>query len=226
MASLPRALSTGPVGRQPLPREVINHHQRERVLMAATEIFAKRGYQATTVDHIVAGAGIGVGSFYSHFEGKENCFLCAYEEIVTGARERIAAEMPTDRPWPEQVSAALGVLLALIAARPFQARVALVEVQTAGPTATARHEATVEEAVQWMRLGRRLSTSGEELPDTLEAATVGGVLWFLQQRVVQGQFDGLEQHLQELAGVLLEPYLGEAETRRFITSPAATSSFG
>jgi len=85
-----------PVGRTKLPREVMKSHRRERVLDAATEVFAKRGYPATTVDRIVAAGKVGVGSFYAHFDGKEDCFLAVYDRIVADARERISAAIPPD----------------------------------------------------------------------------------------------------------------------------------
>jgi AcrR family transcriptional regulator len=126
-----------PVGRDRPPREVLTEHQRERVLTAAVEVFAKRGYQGTTVDHIVSAAKIGVGSFYSLFSGKEDCFLAAYDRIVAAGRDRIAAALPRDGSWAIRLATGLRALLETIEERPFAARIALVEVQTAGAAAIA-----------------------------------------------------------------------------------------
>ena len=40
--------------------------------VALTEVFAKRDYQAATVDHLIAAAKISMGSFYDFFGGKED----------------------------------------------------------------------------------------------------------------------------------------------------------
>lgn len=231
MAPLPEHLQPMPVGRHPLSREVMAAHQRGRVLDAATEVFAKRGYQGTTVDHIVAAAQIGVGSFYALFEGKEDCFLQAYDRIVAEARERIAAAIPPEAPWPEQLCAALRTLLEAIAAEPLRARVALVEIQTAGPSGLARYEATLDGVAAQLRRGRAFSSAPDALPGTLETATIGGLTWLLQQRAAKGEAGAVQVLLSELLTIALEPYLGEDETARVVAAqqgaepgaPAATT---
>jgi AcrR family transcriptional regulator len=212
MASLPEHLMATPVGRDQLPREVLAEHQRDRVLTAATEIFAKRGFQGTTVDHVVSAARIGVGSFYSLFEGKEDCFLAAYDRIIAAGREQIVASLPDGAPWPQQLAAALRTLLELIEAEPFAARIALVEVQTAGSTALAHHERNLDEVAALLCVGREHSPVAAELPTTLEFATVGGLTWFLQQRIAVGETAAASRLLPEVLEIVVEPYLGEAAT--------------
>jgi AcrR family transcriptional regulator len=212
MASLPEHLMPTSVGREQLPREVIAEHQRARVLAAATEVFAKRGYQATTVDHIVSAASIGVGSFYSLFDGKQACFLAAYDQVIAAGRQRVAEATPPQADWPEQLGICMRVLLELIEEDPFAARIALVEVQTAGSEALARHQRNLDEAAEQLRHGREHSDVAGELPKALEFATVGGLTWFLQQRVAAGETADATALLPELLEIVAEPYLGERAT--------------
>jgi AcrR family transcriptional regulator len=79
VAPLPDHLAAAPVGKDQLSRAVIAEHQRRRLLAAAAEVFADRGYTATTVEDLVAAAEIGVGSFYSLCSGKEECLLALYD---------------------------------------------------------------------------------------------------------------------------------------------------
>ena len=210
-----------PVGRDPLPREVLAGHQRERVLAAAVEVFAKRGYQGTTVDHIVSSARIGVGSFYSQFDGKEACFLAVYDQIVAEARERIKASQPAGASWSHATCLALAALLEAIAAAPLRARVVLVEAQSAGPAARARLDVCLDEFAVALRAGRECAPSGAKLPGTLEEAIVGGVVWLLQQRLLGGEQGQITALYPELVGIVLEPYLGEAEARRQVEATRA-----
>lgn len=198
-------------------------HQRDRILTSAAEVIAKRGYNATTVDHLVSAAGIGVGTFYELFDNKEDCFLQAYERIVSQGREEVAAAVHPDRPWPERACAALRTLLEAIAARPLDARIALVEVQTAGPAAYGLHEATLAGVLPLLRAGRESSPVATELPPTLETAIAAGVLWFLQQRLMLGETKEIATYLPELAGIVVEPYLGESEADRFIAAVQSAS---
>lgn len=212
MATLPEHLMPAPVGRDRLPREVLAEHQRRRVLDGAVEVFAKRGYQGTTVDHIVSAAKIGVGSFYSLFDGKEDCFLAAYDRIVAEGRERIAVELPRDGSWAARMVAGLRALLEMVEEQPFAARIALVEVQTAGATALSRHERNLDQAADLLREGRAHSPVPDELPATLEFATVGGLTWFLQQRIGAGETGEASKLLPEVLEIVVEPYLGAVAT--------------
>ena len=221
MVSLPKPLSKVPVGRDRLPRDVMEAHQRDRVLDAAIGVFAKRGYQGTTIDHIAAGAKIGVGSFYALFEGKEDCFLQVYDRTVDDAREKIAASVQPDATWSDQVVAFLRTSLALVAANPLAARIALVEIQTAGPAALARYEGTFNRFLALLSHGRQSSPYAASLPATLEAAIVGGVLWLLHQRVVMGETSGIEGLLPDLLTIVIGPYLGEADTDRLAAAQGA-----
>jgi AcrR family transcriptional regulator len=220
MVSLPEHLAKGPVGKKQVSREVVEAEHRNRVLDAATEVFAKRGYPATTVDHIVSSARIGVGRFYSLFEGKEDCFLQAYERNLANGRARVAERLPAGAAWPERACATLQIVLDLVAAEPLAARLVLAEAQTAGDAALARYEETIDLLVPELRAGREFSPMAAELPQSLEVAILGGLLWFLQQRVVQGELDGLEDRLPEVADIVLAPYLGPEETRRLLKSVA------
>jgi TetR/AcrR family transcriptional regulator len=221
IVSLPDYLMPAPVGRERLSRDVLEEHHRKRVLDAAVEVFAKRGYTGTTVDHIVGAAQIGVGSFYKLFDGKEECFLQAYDHIVEEARERIAAAIPEEAPYAERVCAALRSLLELIGEEPLRARVVLVEAQTAGPKALARYEQTMDGAVPYLRRLRDVSEVADELPPTLEEATVGGIAWLLHQRLVMGEVDGIESLFPELVDVAIAQYLGEEQAERLVAAVQA-----
>lgn len=223
MVSLPEHLSAKPAGRTRLPREVMLQHQRDHVLEVASEVIAKRGYNVTTIDHIVSAAGIGVGTFYDFFANKEDCFLQAYERIVARGTADVTAAIPSDRPWPEQACAGLRALLGAIASSPLDARLALVEIQAAGPGAFAHHEATMARVASFLRSGREASPLTAELPDTLETAIAGGVLWLLQQRLMLGETDEVRSYLPDLVRIVVEPYLGEREADRLVAEVGLVS---
>jgi AcrR family transcriptional regulator len=61
-----------------------------RVLEAAKEAFAKRGYGDVNVDDICRSARIAKGSFYRHYRSKEDLFLAAAESVAADTVERFA----------------------------------------------------------------------------------------------------------------------------------------
>ncbi|MBM2619794.1 TetR/AcrR family transcriptional regulator [Actinoplanes sp. LDG1-06] len=71
---------------------------RARLVEAAREVFAARGFEAT-LDDVARHAGLGTGTAYRHFPNKQA--LAA--EVLTGATEQIAidarAALEIDDPW-------------------------------------------------------------------------------------------------------------------------------
>jgi AcrR family transcriptional regulator len=55
---------------------------RERLLIAAVRLFARKGYAATSVREIVEGAGVTKPALYYYFGNKEGVFLAMMEEAV------------------------------------------------------------------------------------------------------------------------------------------------
>ena len=61
------------------------HQSRTRILDAALSLIRSKGYTATTVDDICRVARLSKGSFFHHFESKEDLALAAAEHFATMA---------------------------------------------------------------------------------------------------------------------------------------------
>jgi AcrR family transcriptional regulator len=224
VASLPDHLKPLPVGRHKLPREVMNEHQRSRVLDAAIAIFAEKGYPATTVDDLVAAAQIGVGSFYALFEGKEQCLLAAYERVLEDGRRTVMEAVGQASTWADRICLGLQALLSALAADPARGRIGLVEIQTGGSNALARYEETLLEVAAVLASGREQLASDRQPPESLEQTTVSGIAWLLHRRLVLGEGESIPALFGELGELILEPYLGEDGARSVIAEHALTAS--
>jgi AcrR family transcriptional regulator len=214
MAGAPDEVPVVPLGRHGLAADVVAAQQRERLFAATVDLVAKRGYRNTSVDHIVKSARVGYVAFYDLFEGKEECFLAAFDRIVDEATRSLAEAAAHEDEWPRQVAAALSRLLDLVVADPKRARVALVEVQAAGPAAYAHYEAAVEQAVPKLQEGRELGEEAAHLSEMLEEAILGGIVWIIQQRLVKGELGEAEALLRESIQIALSPFVGDAEAKR------------
>ncbi|MGH9919102.1 MAG: TetR/AcrR family transcriptional regulator, partial [Nitrososphaerales archaeon] len=53
--------------------------QRERVLLAARDTFASRGFAGAGIEEIVARGRVSRTTFYAFFENKEACLLALFE---------------------------------------------------------------------------------------------------------------------------------------------------
>src|SRR3954451_15732699 len=123
MTRLPRSLAKAPENVARLSRQELSEQQRQRIIGSLTEVFAKRGYQAATVNNLTAAAKISMGSFYDHFESKEDCLLQIQDQVGREARRRIATAVPTDGDWVEATYKGIWALLSYAAEDPMAARV-------------------------------------------------------------------------------------------------------
>ncbi len=203
-----------PIGRHGLPPDVVAQHQRERLFEATVDLVAKRGYRDTSVDQIVKAARVGYVAFYDLYEGKEDCFLAAFDRIVEESAAAVTMAVADADGWAEEMAAGLACLLDLIVADPRRARVALVEVQAAGPRAYNHYEAAVDRAAPKLREGREFSKEAAALSGALEEAILGGILWIAHQRLVKGELGDPDSLLGEAIQIALSPYLSDEEIQR------------
>jgi AcrR family transcriptional regulator len=57
---------------------------RQRLVLAAMELFHQQGYEATSVEQVLAKASANSGSLYHHFGGKEDLLLAVLDMYLAG----------------------------------------------------------------------------------------------------------------------------------------------
>ena len=207
--STPRPLP----GRQQLSREFIAQHQRARIVNALALEVSEKGYRNVTVADVVKRAGIARNTFYENFGSKEDCFLAAQRFAMSAALDRVVAVAGEIDEWPRRVAAGLAAFLRFVAEEPALARTCMVDALAAAPASVRYYEESLQSFVSLFRLGRDVSPHGQELPETLEEALIGGVFWILYQRLLEKEAAAIERLLPELVEFTLTPYLGAAAAR-------------
>jgi len=203
-----------------LPRAYVVRSERERLLEAMVRMAAAKGYEATTVADVVEFAGVSQETFDGMFDGKEACFLEAYEAVfdVLVAHVTAAFEAAAGEPWPEQIAAGLGALVELLSLEADIARMAMVEVTAAGDDARERYRALLTRFTPFLEEGRTYSGQGEALPADTARFAVGGATSMIFDEVRAGRGPELKRILADLVFAVLMPYLGpegaEDEMRR------------
>jgi AcrR family transcriptional regulator len=80
-------------------------NSRDKILEAATHLFGRRGYHATTIDDITQAAGITRGALYWHFSGKSDLLGAVVKRLKKDFLDRFIKETmaagshPMDRLW-------------------------------------------------------------------------------------------------------------------------------
>ncbi|RZQ61933.1 TetR/AcrR family transcriptional regulator [Amycolatopsis suaedae] len=62
---------------------------RDHLLTVATGLFTERGYEGTSIEAVLAEAGISRGALYHHFPGKDALFTAVFEAV----HDRVAVEV-------------------------------------------------------------------------------------------------------------------------------------
>jgi AcrR family transcriptional regulator len=99
--------------------------RRKRILQAAENEFAARGYHSTSMDEIAAAAGITKPVLYDHFSSK----LDLYKQLTEGIRDELtgrgATAMAGDAPAGSRIRTGIEAFFAFVEERPSAARVLL-----------------------------------------------------------------------------------------------------
>jgi AcrR family transcriptional regulator len=72
---------------------------RASLITAARELFGEQGYGDTSIDEIVARAGLTKGAVYHHFDGKEGLFRAVFEQVHREVTDQAAAEFLGPDSW-------------------------------------------------------------------------------------------------------------------------------
>jgi AcrR family transcriptional regulator len=197
-----------PRGRHRLPPEVIARSQRERLLEAAIRVVAAKGYAATTVADLTREAGISRTTFYAMFDDKEGCFLAAYDGIVDVLVRGVAAAYEGEGEWPQRARAGLAALLEALAQEPDVARLALVDVGSAGPAAQRRFRAAMQRLTPFFDEGRDFAPGGRNLPANTSRMAIGAVTGLIADELTEERAEDLPKLLSDVLFATLVPYIG------------------
>lgn len=210
MRALPGKSSRLPPGPLPVSRDAAPADQQRRILRAAADLIAERGYRDATAEAIIRRARVGYGTFYKHYDGKEACLLALFDRTVDQSLQRLGGVYEEQEgAWPLKIAAVVAAAFDEVRSDPVLARVCLVESLTAGQTAVAHYDAAVRRFEAFFEPGRELSPHGERLPKTLEATVASGVLWIPYQQLRRGDPERLTSLLPETIEFVLRPYIGE-----------------
>jgi AcrR family transcriptional regulator len=196
--------------------------QRARILSAMVEVAADVGYIGAAVAPVVARAGVSRRTFYELFDGREDCFLAAFEWGVGQARTVVIEAYRSQRTWRDRIRHALAALLAFLDAEPELARVCVMEALGAGKLVLERRAQALKELID--ALGSFAPQGrGSSQPLLLSAeGIVGGAFSVIHGRLLEHQREPgslIALHGQLMALMAL-PYLGPRAAGEELTRSA------
>jgi AcrR family transcriptional regulator len=217
-------------------REEVDGIQRARIVSATVAVAAERGFLGASVGYVVRRAGVSRRTFYELFDGRESCFLAAFDWGVEQAGAPMAQAYARGDRWRERVRGAVAALLAFLDAEPELARVCVVEALGAGSAVLERRTRALQRAADAL-LADAPAPPGAPEPPLLKAETiVGGVFAAIHTRLslraalAHGRVEPshrwpshagpLSELLGQLMALIVLPYLGPEAAGEELARPA------
>jgi AcrR family transcriptional regulator len=93
----------------PVPRVSAAHEQevRDRILDAATRVFAEKGYHSSTIADVVRESGLSVGAIYSYFSGKDELIRLTCDQIAARGLDELATRLAPATTTAERLAIAI-----------------------------------------------------------------------------------------------------------------------
>jgi len=189
-----------PRGRSRLPARAVRASQVERLRRAVIAAVAEAGYADVTVADIVRRAKVSRVAFYTHFRGKEDCFLAATREGGQLMADRVVAAtraLPPGTRDEDVLRAAYRAFLEFLVDEPAFARVFYIDMPCAGPRAVARFDAAerrfAEMTATWHRRARARRPDWPAVPDDAYIALGGAIATLVRSAVRNGQTHALPE---------------------------------
>jgi AcrR family transcriptional regulator len=153
---------------RPLRRAERRLVTRERLLDAAAELFAERGFHAAKLDDVAARAGYTIGAIYHNFNSKEDLFVATFELMISRYIDAFRRVLDEGADLAARRQLAAGLLTRMLAQQP-QWFVLYLEFCTYAlrnpaqmPFFAERFGAFRDASADW--LDREANTSGVSLP--------------------------------------------------------------
>jgi len=150
------------------------------------ELVAEHGYNAVAVAALVKRARVSKRDFYKHFAGKEECFLAAYDTIVSHSVRAILAAVDGEEDWRERLRLGFLAFAGQIVSSPETARLALVEAFAAGAGAVERVLRTNRLFEGLVAKNLAFADGSSQLPSLVVKGIVAGCARVARARLLSG----------------------------------------
>jgi len=180
---------------------------RDRILEAAVNVFASKGYHDTKVDDIVAESQTSKGSFYFYFPSKQEIFLALVDSFADLLESRLQDRIRSETSGMARVDLALRVCLEIFGQYRGLAKIALVQATGLGHVFEEKRRAVNERFIAFIQknLDEAVAEGGIPALDTEVAACawMGALNEIILRWVYTGQPDPIRA-LPALRRLLLQ----------------------
>lgn len=188
-----------PRGRHELGRDQVLVTQRERMMIAATELLAAGGPGSVGVREICSRAAASRAAFYASFSDKNECLFAAYDRFISVLSGRFSdAEVAEESSWESYFSVIITTYVSVLQEDLVTARAFQLEMDGFGRSARVRRRSALERLAQLIKSKREHDAHAEEgtLPQYI------GAVYAIRQVVTDALDDQSDPDLRSLVPIL------------------------
>jgi AcrR family transcriptional regulator len=197
--------------------------RRQQILGAARDVFARRGYHQSTIDDIVAEAGVARGTYYLYFEDKRAVFSDLIDRFAQRLSMTIVRIVPDDpaRTVSEQVRENIRAILGVCLAERAMTKILFTDAVGIDSAFDRKlqnfYDTVVQLCTESLKEGQGLGIVRDGEPRVLAYLTIGALKELLYQAVTLGLSEESADVLtQQMYTFLSEGYLRVGEPRSVV----------
>lgn len=197
-----------PKGRHGLSKDQILLAQKERMLIAMTELLAAQGYKAFNAGDIAKRAGVSLRAFYHCFEDKEACVFAGYDRFIQALLNRMMTVQIQGVERAALVGNIVGAYLDTMQSDLVVARAYQVQIDALGEQARTRRRQSLTLFGMFIQQAISQLNAGGELPSWLTKSAYIGVVYAVRQLVSDVLETEVQPDLKRLS-IDLAPWLND-----------------
>jgi AcrR family transcriptional regulator/DNA-binding MarR family transcriptional regulator len=200
----------------------VSEIQRARILAAMVDVVCVGGAGEASVGRVVSRAGMSRRTFYELFDGREDCFLAAFDDAVARAAASVLPAYEGKGSWRERIRAGLLALLCFLEDEPALGRLLVVQTLGAGPRVLARRAEVLDALIAVVDEGRDEMPHVAGVPPLTSEGVVGAVFGVVHARMLDRDRDAqrsLSELVNPLMSMIVAPYLGARAARKELDRP-------
>jgi TetR/AcrR family transcriptional regulator of autoinduction and epiphytic fitness len=178
--------------------------KREVIAFAAADVFARKGFRATTMQEIAGASGYTAASLYTYFKSKEEIFEALFRALMSEFLATFEAPLPTGASFAQRLELLLWAQLSLAEKR----REAFAMFHTGAPEVAcigkdAGRLDLDRRMVRWIRANATAADIGGNDPADVARVLSGIVHPFVEEWMMRKSADRLTSRIPDLVRFFL-----------------------
>jgi AcrR family transcriptional regulator len=196
---------------EPEPKDA--HDERRLIRRSLVSLIDERGYSGTTLEDLLARAGIDGATFNRSFQTLDECFAEVWREFTQEIAGQVLTVYAEADNWRDGIRAQAWALCRLTIEDELRARICMFEVNFGGELVQATRDIVMGGYVELVHLGRHEAGRSADVPKAKAEAAVGAIWERVARHISAGTLDSLVDDIPGLLYLAYLPYLGPKVAR-------------